>query len=115
VPVVLASAAGAGGYAGPAWFRAVIEAAAKDYPGARYEAVLDCGEEAGTVLAALRTGFQRVRFTGSGPALDRLAAIAGQYGATIETATAAGALDLAGVAEAEAACRAFLGRNVGGR
>ena len=34
------------------------------HPGVAVEAVLDCGDEAGTVLAALRAGFKRVRFTG---------------------------------------------------
>ena len=60
-PVVLASAAAAGGYAGPAWFRAVVDQARAEFPDVAATVVLDCGDEAGTVLAALQHGFTRVR------------------------------------------------------
>jgi len=111
VPVMLASANGAGGYAGPLWFKALIEAATIDHPDVAVTAVLDCGDEAGTVLGALRAGIKRVRFTGAAPARERLAAIAAQLDATIESSEVEAALDLLDVAELEAACRAFLGGN----
>ena len=88
VPVTLASAAGAGGYAGPLWFKALIEIALRDHPGVSAAAVLDCGDEAGTTLGALRAGLKRVRFTGASEVRDRLAAIAAQLGATIESGEA---------------------------
>jgi IMP dehydrogenase len=46
VPVTLGSAAGAAGYAGPGWFKAAVDAAASEHPGAAVSAVLDCADEA---------------------------------------------------------------------
>jgi len=108
VPVTLASAEGAGGFAGAMWFRAVIELATAEYPAAAVTAVLDCADEAGTVLNALRHGLKRVRFTGSAATLKRLENIARQRGATIETGKRAAALDLWHERDPEAACRAYL-------
>jgi len=109
--VTLASAPAAGGYAGPGWFKAVCDLAAEEAGHADFAAILDCGEEAGTVLAALRAGLRRVRFTGAAAAAERLADIAAQYGAVIELGAAPPALDLADAADPEAACRAFFARN----
>jgi hypothetical protein len=91
--VTLASAPSAGGYAGPGWFRELIEAAREAVPEARFSALLDCGDEAGTVLAALRAGVEGVIFTGRADVAARLADIARQRGARFETARLA-ALDL---------------------
>src|SRR5208282_3130051 len=52
--VVLASAPGAGCYAGPAWFKSLVEQAKSTYPGAETEAVLDCGADSGVAKAAMR-------------------------------------------------------------
>ena len=112
--VTLASAPGAGGYAGAGWFRALVECAAGEVPGAGGDAILDCAAEAGTVLAALRAGMKRLRFTGSEAAASRLAEIAAAQGARLTRAALAPALDLAGCAAPEAACRAFLARNGSG-
>jgi hypothetical protein len=106
--VTLASAAGAGGYAGPAWFKAILDLAATAVPNAEFSAIIDCGEEAGTVLAALRLGLTHVRFTGSDLAAERLADIAGQLGVTIEREVGSQVLDLLDSADPEAACRSFL-------
>ena len=108
VPVTLASAAGAGGYAGPLWFKSLIEAARGDFPKVEVTAVLDCGAEAGTTLAALRHGFKRVRFTGGEKALEPLHDIAQQLSAEIETGDAPDALDLLSERDPEAAALAFL-------
>jgi len=108
VPVALASAAGAGGYAGPLWFKALIEAASGDFPDVEVTAVLDCGTEAGTTLAALRHGFKRVRFTGTEAALPALRDIAHQLAAEIETDDAPEALDLLEEGEPEVAAHAYL-------
>jgi hypothetical protein len=107
-PVVLASAEAAGGYAGPAWFKALVDQARAEFPEARATAVLDCGDEAGTALAALRHGFKSVRFTGGGAALKRLKDIASQMGAAIETGRRPAALDLLDQRDPEAAARAYL-------
>jgi hypothetical protein len=108
VPITLASAAGAGGYAGPLWFKSLIAAARAEFPEAEATAVLDCGSEAGTTLAALRHGFKRVRFTGEAAALQPLREIAQELGAEIETGAAPEALDLLDESDPEAAARAFL-------
>jgi len=104
--VTLVSAPGAGAYAGPLWFKAVVDEAAAAFPGIAVTAVLDCGAEPGTVLAALRAGFRRVIFTGPEAMRARLAEIAAATGAAIEPRQP-GALDLLGQRDA-AACRAFL-------
>jgi hypothetical protein len=90
------------------WFNAVIEAARADFPTVTVAAVLDCADEAGTVLNALRHGLKRVRFTGSAAALKRLRDIAGQLDAEIETGEPPPALDLLHEADPEAACRRYL-------
>jgi len=107
-PVTLASAHGAGGYAGPLWFKGVVEAAAAEFPEAKTSAVLDCADEAGTVLLALRHGLKRVRFTGNAAARRRLEAIAAELGAEIETGARPAALDLREAPDPEAALRAYL-------
>ncbi len=107
-PVTLVSAEGAGGYAGPLWFKSLIEAARADFPDVDADAVLDCGGEAGTTLAALRHGLKRVRFTGKDAALTPLREIAHELGAEIETGPAPEALDLLSEPDPEAAARAYL-------
>jgi hypothetical protein len=107
-PVTLASAPGAGTYAGPRWFMALVAEAARDYPAVEVEAVIDCADEAGTALAALRSGCKRVRFTGGSALRAKLADIAGAQGATIEGEEEVAALDLLDRRDPEAACRAFL-------
>src|SRR6185312_11226338 len=111
IAVTLASAPAAGGYAGPGWWQAMLDLAAADFPEARFDAVLDCGAEPGTVLAALRLGLRRVRFTGNDDAARRLADIAAQQGAVLEREAPEAALDLLDCRDPAAACRAFLAGN----
>ena len=108
VGVTLMSAAGAGGYAGPLWFKALVDAARHDHPGLAIDAVLDCANEAGTALAALRAGLTRVRFTGPEPVRSRIAEIAAALGAAVESGAVEGALDLLDARHPEADARAFL-------
>ena len=108
VAVTLASAEGAGGYAGPLWFKSLIEAACADFPEVAVTAVLDCGSEAGTTLGALRHGIKRVRFTGNEAALAPLQDIAHQLRAEIETGPPPDALDLLDEPDPEAAARTYL-------
>jgi hypothetical protein len=105
------SAAGAGAYAGAPWFAGIVKLAAAKAPGCAVSAVLDCGDQPGTVLAALRSGLRRVRFTGTNETAARLGEIAEQYGATIEGPAAMPALDLLDAADPDAACRAYLAGN----
>jgi hypothetical protein len=106
--VVLASGPGAGAYAGPAWFKSLVEQAKSAFPGTLAEAALDCGDAAGAALAALRMGFKRVGFSGDARARAALEDMARSLGATIETGGADAALDLRDEKNAEASCRAYL-------
>jgi hypothetical protein len=92
--LTLSSAPDAGGYAGPGWFRELINAAREAVPEARFSALLDCGDEAGAALAALRSQVEGVVFTGRADVAQRLADIARQRGTRFETARPAAALDL---------------------
>jgi len=78
-PVVLMSAAGAGSYAGPGWFGALVAAAREAVPEARFSALLDCGDDVGAALAAIRSDIEGVVFTGRVDVARRLADIASQH------------------------------------
>ena len=65
VSVTLASAANIANQAGPAWFKAVIDAARDARPKAAFTAILDCGDAPGAAMASLRIGLRHVRFSGS--------------------------------------------------
>jgi hypothetical protein len=106
--VTVASAPGAGIYAGPGWFKAVVETVRGEFPGAVFSSVLDCGDAPGTVLAALRQGLRRVRFTGPTATAERLADIAAQCHAVLEREPLEPALDLLDQDDPAPLCRAFL-------
>jgi hypothetical protein len=112
-PVVLASAPNAGGYAGPGWFGSVVAAARQAVPGARFFAFLDCGDNVGAALAAIRAEVEGVIFTGRPDVAGRLADIARQHGVRFETDRPANILDLieelfASKEQVERRCAAFL-------
>jgi hypothetical protein len=113
VPVVLASAPGAAGYAGVAWFGEVVAAAAAEHPTVSVTGVLDCADAAGHVMEAVRWCAEPsrprlvMRFTGD-EALDRpLGEMVEAAGLRLIRDLAPG-LDLQGVADPLAACRAWL-------
>lgn len=87
----------------------MLHQAAEAYPQARFTAYLDCADEAGTVLRALRAGVDRIRFTGSPDVARRLAAIAEQLDAEI-TDEVFDTFDLLDQPDPFAACRAWLWR-----
>ena len=107
--LVLVSAQGAGASLGPLFWQAMLRQAGKAYPNARFTAYLDCADEAGTVLRALRAGVDHVRFIGRPEVAERLAAIAEQLGAEI-TDEALDTFDLLDQPDPFAACRAWLWR-----
>jgi len=92
-PVVLVSASGAGSYVGPGWFREVVSAARDAVPEASFSALLDCADDVGAALAAIRSQVEGVVFTGRADVACRLADIARQHGVTFVTARSAPALD----------------------
>jgi hypothetical protein len=93
-PVILLSAPEAGLYAGAGWFRALIETASATVPAAHFTAWLDCGDDAGAALAALRAGIEGVIFASPAETAGRLADIAGQCGAVLVPERPVPALDL---------------------
>jgi hypothetical protein len=104
IPLQLASARGAALQTGPLWFKAIIEQAIAAHPDVALTAVLDCGDQPGAVMAALRAGLTRLRFAGSETIGAKLAAMGAEF-----VPAAASTLDLLDARESEAACRAFLG------
>lgn len=92
--VVLLSAPDAGIYAGPGWFKALVDAARATEPGADFTAVLDCGNDAGAAQGAIRAGIQRIIFIGRADVAVRLAAIATAAGSQLLTERPEAALDL---------------------
>src|SRR5262249_12432028 len=108
VPVELWSAPGAAAYAGAGWFDAVMRAAGNKTPSAVFIGVLDCDDRADLCQGALRQGLKHVCFRGSRAVSARLADIAGQWGATLHRKRPP-ALDLCNNADADSACRAWLG------
>jgi acyl-CoA reductase-like NAD-dependent aldehyde dehydrogenase len=74
--LVLRSAPGAAGYAGVGYLKALGDEV-------RHELLIDCGADAGLVMAALRTGCRRIAFSGSAEVGRRLADMAGQLGAAL--------------------------------
>jgi hypothetical protein len=100
----LSSPAGAAAYLGPGYWRAVDDAIRCDFPEADFSLVLDCGEDAAALMAAVQVRFPAVRFTGHPDAAARLADIAAQAGTEMVTDPIP-TLDLNSVDDPEAACR----------
>ena len=104
---VLFSAAGAIAWLGGGYWAALERLARSEFPEAEFELVLDCGDRAGDVLAALRAGCGAVRFSGRPDVAARLAAMARAGGAQWVTDPLP-AVDLSAAADPEAACRRLL-------
>jgi hypothetical protein len=94
-PVLLVSAPAAALNAGPGWFKAVLDQAAAEYPGAPFRAALDCAAAPGAALAALRAGFELVIFDLEHPSASVLGAAA-EAGAEV-LGSRPEALDLGGL------------------
>jgi acyl-CoA reductase-like NAD-dependent aldehyde dehydrogenase len=92
--VVLLSAPGAGSYVGPGWFGAMVDAAREAVPKARFFTLLDCADDVGAALAAIRSEIEGVVFTGRADVARRLADIARQHRVQFVTDRPAPALDL---------------------
>jgi hypothetical protein len=113
VPLTLASAPGAGGYAGPAWFGELIAAARGEYPAVAMTAVLDCGDAPGHVMAAVRWAMAAggepfvVLFSGD-PARDKALGEIADAASLQLIRELPPALDLRRVRDPGEACRAWL-------
>jgi hypothetical protein len=74
---------GAAGSAGAPWFHALIQAGSAEFPQVALTGVLDCADQPGFALAALRTGCRDLLLLDSGPAWPRVHTIAEASGARL--------------------------------
>jgi predicted nicotinamide N-methyase len=79
---------------GAPFFLALVAQASAAVPDASAEAVLDCGAAPGLAMEALRRGVKTVRLRDSEDMVARVADIAAQLGARVETGPYPAALDL---------------------
>ena len=107
VPVTLLSAPGAAAYLGAAVFREMIAEASRVHPRVALTAVLDCGDNPGLALNALRRGVKVVRLEAPADVRSRVADIAAQSGAALDDG-GDGALDLLDTVDFRGACLAWL-------
>ena len=102
---------GGGANLGAAVFQAMIDEARKQVPEARVTAILDCGEDPGYALAAIRAGLKAIVFTGNAEAKSRINDIATQSGCQMIDSlvyTDPQPLDLLDVPDVLNACRKHL-------
>jgi hypothetical protein len=98
----LRSAPDAAGYAGVGYLEALGDALG-------HEMVVDCGDDAGLVMAALRTGCRRLAFSGPAAVSQRLGEMAAELGAWYRhEAEAPLVLCLSPDDDARSRCRAWL-------
>lgn len=105
--VTLRSAPGAAAYLGASVFRDMMAEAALAFPDVPHTAVLDCGNDPGLALNALRHGIKALRLDAPWDVRRRVADIAAQTGAVLDEDLGP-TLDLLAVANPEAACHAWL-------
>lgn len=101
--LTVTTAEGGAGLWGGSVFAAMIRAARAEFPEVALTAVLDCADQPGHALNALRHGARTLRFTGHPKARQALIDMGAELVDTSEPA-----LDLMGLADPEAACRAWL-------
>jgi hypothetical protein len=98
----LRSAPDAASYAGVGYLKALGDALG-------HEIVVDCGDDAGLAMAALRTGCRRLAFSGPAAVSQRLGEMAAEVGAWYRHETQApGVLCLSPDDDARSRCRAWL-------
>lgn len=93
-PVHLVSAPGAAGYLGPALFKQIIDQARAAEPVVRATACLDCADEPGTALDAIRLGVEAVSLSAAPEVLAKIESAAIAAGAKMANRPAQ-ALDMA--------------------
>ena len=109
-PVTLVSAPGAALYAGAGFWKAMIEQGRTEFPEADCRAILDCGDDAGVALGALREGIAAIAFHGPPRVHVKIVDIAKKLGAAVLRDAAAGApaLDLLDFPDPLGACLDWL-------
>jgi hypothetical protein len=108
-PVRLKSPFAVSASLGPQVAWSMFRQASRDVPDAEATWALDCGDDAGTVLAALKAGVPEVQVSLPREATVRLAEIAEQHGARITAdPDDSPLLDLANIEDSFVACRQWL-------
>lgn len=87
--------------------KSMIDQAAAAVPGADFAAVIDCGDQPGLALAALRAGWRRLVFAGTAETVAKIADLARQQGAEV-MAVAPPARDFGDARDPDRAARAWL-------
>ena len=82
-PLTLISAPGAAAYAGAPWFLALVDQARELAPGLAVTGILDCAEDPGHAMAALRAGAAAIVFTGEAAVAEKLSALAAESGSAV--------------------------------
>lgn len=112
LPLELVSVPGCGSAAGTGWFAALGDLVAERFPDLPLSLTLDCADDPGLVLGALRHGLKSIIFTGDPIAASRLDDIAGQYRAVVHRCRPT-ALDLHGTRNPRATCAGWFARGPG--
>ncbi len=108
VGVTLLSAPSAAAYVGAVVFRDMVAAARKAYPNVVVTAVLDCGDDPGLALGAMRHGIGAVSISNIPEIRAKLKDIADQRGVLVYEEEGP-VLDLVDMTDPLAALRAWLG------
>jgi len=108
LPVTLVSAPGAAASLGAAVFHEIVAESHREVPGVVVTAILDCGDDAGLALNALRRGLGVIRLRSSPAVMAAVADIANQLGAVLDPDPEAPALDLLDRQDALEASRSWL-------
>ena len=106
--ICLVSTPGAAATLGPAVWREMMAEAARTDPGTLESAILDCGRDPGTALAALREGVRAITVDVSDEVRAKIEDIARQSGATVLTETPSPACDLGTATDVLAAAQEWL-------
>jgi hypothetical protein len=111
--IVLASPPDGALSAGAAFYAALAREAAARHPAAKFTLRVDCGDDTGAALGALRIGIPEISCRAPRAAKERLAALARRHNARLVPTTARtwrDSLDLQGVGDPLPACRERLAR-----
>jgi hypothetical protein len=111
--IVLASPPGGALSAGAAFYDALAREAAVRHPAARFTLRVDCADDTGAAMGALRIGISEISCRAPRASKERLAALARRHNAQLAPMTARtwrDSLDLQGVGDPLEACRERLAR-----
>ncbi|MDE0780759.1 MAG: hypothetical protein OSB67_08405 [Alphaproteobacteria bacterium] len=113
VPVLLVSAPGAVRTGGAGWWREMMAQATTTNPHADAKSILDCGDEPGMALAAIREDVEAIALSAPEPAFESVRSIAEQSGTRLQSIHWDDVFDLIGSNNPQADCENHLLRRSG--